>query len=101
MDRGMAVHENGLDTLDYRAFTIGRVFVPWEEISHFGMGFFRFTIYLKHSNKKLFCHKNMVDYATIWHIGQLLEGRMPEQRGPELVIYSDDGVSRPMPQFRM
>ena len=101
MDRGVVVHENGVDILDYRAFTIGRVFVLREEISHFGMGFLRFTIYLKYSNKKLFCHKNMVDYATIWHIGQLLGGRMPVHKEPELVIYSYDGASRTVPQFRM
>lgn len=101
LDRGIVVHENGLDALDYRAFTVGRIFVPLEEISHLGMGLLRFNIYLRHSKKKLFCHKNMVDYQTIWHIGQLLEGRMPEQKGPELIIYSEDGASRSAPQFRI
>ncbi len=100
LDRGVVVHENGLDTLDYRAFTVGRIFVPLEEISHLGMGLLRFTIYLKHSNKKLFCHKNMVDHQTIWHIVHLLEGMMPEQKGPELIVYSGDGTSRSARQFR-
>jgi len=101
MDRGMVVHENGVDSLDYRAFTLGRVFVPWEEISHIGIGWFRFTIFLKASKKKVFCHRNMVDVDTVWHTGRLLEGWIPEQREPEMVIYSEDGASRSMPQFRM
>lgn len=100
-DRGMVVHNNGVDAMEYRAFSIGRVFVPWEEIWSCKKGWLRFTIYLKHSRKKIFCHKNMVDDMTIWHIQQLPKGGMPEQKEPELVIYSDDGVSRSMPQFRM
>jgi hypothetical protein len=101
MDRGIVVHENGLDTLDYRHFTIGRVFVPREEISHFATGILRFTIYLKHSRRKLFCHKRMVDEATVWHIWRLLEGGRPGPRAPELVVYGDEGVSTSSPPFRV
>jgi hypothetical protein len=101
VDRGVVVHENGLDTLDYRAFSIGRVFVPRDEISHVGMGLIRFNIYLRHSDRKLFCHWRMVDDETIWHIWRLLEGRIPEAKGPELFVYSEDGASRSLPQYRI
>jgi hypothetical protein len=101
VDRGVVVHENGLDILDYRTFTLGRIFVPREEISHFGLGWFRFTIYLKRSNKILFCHRSMVDNQTIWHIGKLLEGKLPEPKGPELKIYGDDGAYGYIPRYGM
>lgn len=100
MDRGIVVHENGLDALDYRHFTVGRIFVPWDEISHFGFGRIRFNIYLKHSNKKLFCHKRMVDGATVWHIWRFLETASLVRGSPELVVYGEEGVSISMPVLR-
>ncbi len=100
-DRGVVVHENGVDMLDYRPLTVGRIFVPFSEISHTEVGLTRFIIVLRYSERKLFCHHRMVDAATIWHIDRSLTGRGFGGSAPELVIYGGGGSRNQLPQERV
>ncbi len=93
VDHGIGVHENGLDAIEMRSFSVPRVFIPYEEIGHLRVGWIRFTVQLKSSKKKFFCSSKMVDEMTIKIAEELRRGERPPPGKPKLVIYGGEGAS--------
>ncbi len=87
LDRGVAIHENGVDMIKVILIRASRTFVPWDEIEEVKRIGDSFGFILRHSGDYLGCNHKMVDEYTEHAIRSMKERAEETDEPPDLHVY--------------